>query len=96
MTDKMIRRYKIEDGLMTETMMVKAQSASREVLVGMMKDDGYVPLIDLDPVFKTNYLGGDKYEFTLTMYAVFVGKETAWQFAGSLDGKLLPNTPKNK
>jgi hypothetical protein len=95
MTDRMIRRFKV-DGLLTETAMEKAQLASRSLLIGMMKDEGFVPLIDLDPVFKTKYLGGEKYEFSLTMHGVFVGKDIAWQFAGMLDGKLLPNTAKNK
>lgn len=95
MTDRMIRRFKV-DGLMTEAYMQKAQVAARHLLIGMMKDDGYVPLIDLDPVFKTNYLGGDRYEFSLTMHGVYVGKETAWQSAGMLHGRLLPNIQKNK
>lgn len=95
MTDRMIRRFKV-DGLLTETTMYDAQLATRRLITGMMKDDGYVPLLDLDPVFKTHYLGGERYRFSLTMHGVFVGKDIAWQFAGMLAGKLIPSSQRNK
>lgn len=95
MTTQMIRRFQI-DGVLAETKMQTAQSSARSLLIGMMKDDGFTPLIDVNPVFQTTYKGGDKYDFSLTMHGVYVGKDKAWQTAGMIDGKLIPSTPKNK
>lgn len=95
MTDKMIRRFRME-GTLIETAMAQAQGTARLTLTQMMRDEGFVPLLDLDPVFKTSYIGGEMYEFSLTLHGVFVGREAACVIIGMLDGKLLPYTPKNK
>jgi hypothetical protein len=95
MTDKMIRRFRL-DGLIVETAFVRSASNLRLELMNQMRDEGYVPVIDISPVFKTNYLGGERYEFSLVMHGVYVGEEKAWVTAGMLDGRLIPNTPRTK
>lgn len=89
MTTQMIRRFQI-DGVLTEIKMWTAHSSARSLLIGMMRDDGFTPLIDVSPVFLTTYKGGDQYEFSLTMHGVFVGRDKAWETYGMMDGRLIP------
>lgn len=95
MTSQMIRRYAINAEFI-ETTLVVTRSACGKALVGMMKDDGFVPLLDVNPVWQTEYHGGEKYTGTLTMQGVFVGKDRAWQIDGMVDGKLILSTKKHK
>lgn len=95
MTAQMIRRFCLVGDLI-ETKMAQSRNTHNSVLVAMMKDEGYVPLLDVNPVFQTTYKGGEKYTFSLTMQGVFVGRDKAWQSDGMLDGKLIPSTPKSK
>lgn len=97
MTAQMIRRFQVE-GWITETAFVQVHNnqTHARVVIAMMKDEGYVPLLDVNPVFLTNYQGGDKYEFRYTMQGVYVGRDKAWQVEGMLDGKLIPSTPRNR
>lgn len=95
MTAQMIRRFCLVGDLI-ETRMIQSRETHNSVLIGMMKDEGYVPLLDVNPVFQTKYVGGEKYQFSLTIQGVFVGRERAWQTQGMLDGKLIPSTPNSK
>jgi hypothetical protein len=97
MTAQMIRRFQMR-GWIIETAFVQVydNQTHARVVIAMMKDEGYVPLLDVNPVFLTDYRGGDKYEFSYTMQGVYVGRDKAWQTEGMLDGKLIPSTPRNK
>lgn len=95
MTHQMIRRFCLVGDLI-ETRMIQARDTHHSVLLNMMRDEGYVPLLDVNPVFLTNYRGGEKYEFSYTMQGVYVGRDTAWESVGMIDGKLIPSTPKSK
>ena len=97
MTAQMIRRFQMR-GLLVEDAFVQLHDNQTHgrIIINMMKDEGYVPLLDVNPVFRTSYIGGDKYEFSYTMQGVYVGRDKAWQTEGMLDGKLIPSTPRNK
>jgi hypothetical protein len=52
-----------------------------------MRDYGYAPVLDMDPQFNRWYdEEQDRFEFKLTMYGTYVGKEAAWQVAGLMHG----------
>lgn len=91
----MIRRFQIE-GELLETKMPQVRASAQSLLVNSMRDFGFVPVLDLDPVFKTSYRGSETYNYVLTVHGVFVGREAAWRVAGMLDGKLIPLSQKNK
>jgi hypothetical protein len=97
MTAQMIRRFQMR-GLIVEDAFVQIHDnqTHARVIITMMKDEGYVPLLDVNPVFLTSYIGGDKFEFSYTMQGVYVGRDKAWQSEGMLDGKLIPSTPRNR
>lgn len=95
MTHHMIRRFRLE-GELFETKMPQVRQSGISLLTVSMKDSGYLPLLDVDPVWQTLYLGGDRYNYVLTLQGVHVGKDVAWKNAGVMDGKLVPSTPKPK
>lgn len=95
MTRQMIRRFAVE-GRLIESAFIQSRDTYRSLLLNMMREEGFVPLLDVNPVFTTNYLGGDKFEFSYTMQGVSVGKELAWRVDGMMDGKLIPSFHQNK
>lgn len=95
MTHQMIRRFAVT-GEFTETKMPTTRDTIDSVVSNMMRDEGYVPLFDVAPVFRTDYRGGERYLFTYTAHGVFVGRQAAWQIAGILDGKPIPYTQPDK
>ena len=95
MTHHMIRRFQLQ-GILIETKMPQVRESSERLLVGMMKDMGWLPLLDIDPVWHVLYLGEERYEYTLTYQGVYVGEDVAWKHAGIAGGKLIPSSPKDK
>lgn len=97
MTNQMIRRFSM-DGEFLETKYLQTRQAVLTATVVQMKDEGFVPLLDVNPTWLTHWLGedNDKYTFQFTMQGVYVGKEKAWGTFGVMDGKLIPSSDKNK
>lgn len=95
MTSQMIRRFTYI-GEYTETKLIQTRQTMTTEMIIEMKDEGFVPLLDVSPVWATDYQGGERFRFIFTMQGVHVGKDKAWQIAGMMDGKLIPSTPKSK
>lgn len=95
MTSQMIRRFTYV-GEYLETKLIQTRQEMTTAMVVEMKDEGFVPLLDVNPVWSTDYIGGERFRFIFTMQGVFVGKDKAWSLLGVSDGKLIPSTPKNK
>lgn len=95
MTDRMIVRFFL-DGQTRENNLVKNRHTAQHALEGMMRDKGYIPLLDLNPDYKLSLVNEEVYEFKLTMQGVYIG-EGAWKAAGLVDGKVVwKSTPTPK
>ena len=95
MTKQLIRRFQVE-GTFKGDRLLQTRETQRLALLGMMKDDGFIPLFDLDPVWEQDWVKDDTFSFTYTWQGVHVGKDKAWQTEGIYGGKTIPSTPKNK
>lgn len=95
MTSQIIKRYQIE-GQVIGKRLLQARETHAHTLVTMMRDDGFVPVLDIDPVFTIEWVTEDRYNFCYTWQAVYVGKEKAWQIEGNLGGKMILSIPKTK
>lgn len=95
MTNQIIRRFQMP-GQTVERNMIKTQDVVYRALIQLMKDEGFVPLYDIDPVWQWKWIEGDQYEFVLTMQGVHIGKDKAWETDGISGGKAVPSTPKDK
>jgi hypothetical protein len=54
-----------------------------------MRIKGYVPHLDLDPIFSTSYTG-HSYEFKITWYGIYLGKVKAKCYRGVTGNNLVP------
>lgn len=90
MTDKMIRRFSLE-GVTSELNLIQTRQTLRNTLIDQMRNEGYLPIFDLDEVFKTEYREG-QLEFQLVIQGAYVGKETVWRGSGIVNGKIIPAT----
>lgn len=54
-----------------------------------MRIKGYVPHLDLDPIFSTSYTG-HSYEFKITWYGIYLGKVKAKCYRGVTGNHLVP------
>lgn len=75
---------------------VQARDTHRLAMLDLMRSDGFVPLLDLDPVWEQRWIKDDVFGFIYTMQGVYVGEEKAWQVEGVLNGRMIPSTLKNK
>jgi hypothetical protein len=94
---KDIKRFWL-DGTVSDTGMVKARENFERMLIQEMRSDGFVPVLDLGPYWSTSYdATRDNYNFALSIYGVYVGKEEACKIEGMSDGKPMPRyIPKSK
>lgn len=95
MTSQLIRRFQVR-GKFKGDRLIQTRETQRRELVNSMKDEGYVPLYDLDPVWEQSWEEEDVFSFTYTWQAVYVGEEKAWQTEGIYGGKEIPSTPRTK
>lgn len=95
MTAQMIRRWTYV-GEYTEVKLIQTRDTLNRAMLDEMRDEGYIPLLDVNPVWATTYLGGERFQYKLTMQGVHVGKERAWDYQGMMDGKLVPSAKKSR
>ena len=58
-------------------------------MIDMMRSNGYVPHLDVDPAFSLEYKG-ENYTFLLTIYGVYVGKAKAQCYLAVSGNNLIP------
>lgn len=85
-------------GEISDQDIVKTKARLVEAQESVMRDEGYAPDLDKDPQFTMSYLPElRKFNFVLTVYGIFVGKDKAWTTGGVMGGKtILKSTPAAK
>lgn len=94
-TSQIIRRFQFK-GQTDGARLPQKQEGYRHAVTNMMRDEGFVPLLDVDPVFSWEWFKDDLYSFCYTWHGVFVGMEKAWETEGVLAGKRVPSIPSRK
>jgi len=90
MSDQIIRRFRHAGIIDDDKRFKQAQETYKNVLETEMRDQGFVPLYDIDPVFRTYWNSKDQwYEFSYTMQGVYVGEEKAWRSKGVINNRLV-------
>lgn len=83
-----ITRYSRE-GEIDDNNLVESKSRLVHDLEIEMRDDGYVPALDLDPQFTLDYRPETgTFNYALTVYGISIG-EQSWQVAGIMSGKTI-------
>ena len=94
MHDEVIRYF--IDGEMVDGNIVEQKQRLVDFLESQMRDDGVVPSLDLDPQFTLDYNASkETYNFSLSVYGVWIGERESWQTSGVTSGKTISrHTPK--
>ena len=86
-----IKRFPLEGAITDALNVVEHKERLISFIEGAMRDEGYVPLLDMEPHFNQRFdVEGEHFEFKLSVYGVFVGKEESWGIAGVMSGNKIP------
>lgn len=81
--NKKIHNFTLDGLIGDESDIPRIRELTEQSLTTMMRDGGYVPVLDLIPQFHVNYLReSETFEFVLTMFGVYVGKKKSWEIEG--------------
>lgn len=89
---KKIERFGFDGEIGDSSDFIRLRVQYEALVIQQMRADGYVPVLDLGPLFSTKWDKQKKtYTFELTVYGVYVGKRKACEIEG-MDGigRLLP------
>jgi hypothetical protein len=94
---KDIKRFPLDGIINDDSDFVRLRAQFETLIVHNMRDDGYVPVLDIGPLWSTKYdMKKDCYSFELTVYGVYVGKKKAWHLEGmDGSGRYLPRSTAN-
>lgn len=88
-----IRRFGMDGTLADDSMFTTSKTYYIKLILDSMREQGYVPVLDMGPYFATEFNEEKKnYNFVVTAYGVFVGERKAWRIEGiDVDsGTLFP------
>jgi len=92
-----IQRFNL-NGEIADREVTKTRERLVDFVENMMREQGYVPALDIEPQFTVDYdAAQERYTFALSVYGVKIDKEKTWTVGGILSGKEIPKyTPKSK
>lgn len=83
-----VKRFALT-GEITSGTFVSARDALIKEVEDSMRDEGFVPVLDLNPQFtRTFNPETETFEFELSVYGAYVGEETAWDVGAWTNGTL--------
>lgn len=78
-----IHRFGFDGHLKDDADIIRLKENYRALIIEGMREDGYVPVLDLDIFWSTQYDSNKKrYTFRMTVYGVYVGKRKAYAIEG--------------
>ena len=89
MTHKVIKRFQLEGQISDDSDIVRLRQQHINLLVAQMRDEGYVPVLDLDPAVALDFKGMS-YDFLITMHGVYYGKAKAKVIYGVAGNREVP------
>lgn len=83
-----IKRFGLT-GTITSDRFVVAREALLKDVEDSMRDEGYVPVLDLHPQFTREFdVDSETFTFEISIYGAYVGDES-WHIAGMTNGTLV-------
>jgi hypothetical protein len=86
---KRIKEFHIDGMIEDDSEIPRVRERYESILVDLMRSNGYVPHLDVEPAFSLKYKN-DKYTFLLTIYGVFIGKAKAKCYLAVSGNNLIP------
>ena len=88
MHGKQIKRYTHSGEVRDDADFIRLRENLEKLMVQTMREEGYLPIHDLHPLWSTHWLG-KKYSFTLTMHAMYAGPKKAKDYDFYCDWRLV-------
>jgi hypothetical protein len=74
----------------SDSAMISTRSEVERVILQHMRDNGYIPVLDIDPAFSVSYNEQhDRWFFKITIHGIYVGKRKSWKYEGVSNGKFM-------
>ena len=86
---KRIKEFHIDGVIEDDAVIPQIRERYEKILIDMMRSNGYVPHLDIEPAFSLEYQE-EKYKFLLTIYGVYVGKARAQCYLAVSANNLIP------
>jgi hypothetical protein len=86
---KRIKEFHIDGIIEDDSVIPQIRERYEHILIDMMRSNGYVPHLDVDPAFSLEYKG-ENYTFLLTIYGVYVGRAKAQCYLAVSGNNLIP------
>jgi hypothetical protein len=87
---KTIKRFGFEGEIGDDADFARLRTMYEKMIVDDMRENGYVPVLDLGPYWSTSYVQKrDSYDFMLSVYGIYVGRRRSWQIEGMVNGREL-------
>ena len=91
MLPKTIKPFSLDGEFADDSFAMLTRVNAEKTLIHMVKDKGYLPVLDLDPIWFTSYDAvNDRWHFDMVVYAAYVGKRKSWEYQGISQNKLIP------
>ena len=91
MQNKKIKKFGMNGIIADDSAIPRMRSQYEKTILMSMRDSGYVPVLDLDPLF---YISYDEiknvFNFEIYLHGIFVGKKKATEYDGYIGQKLIP------
>ena len=91
---KKIKRFELVGVIADDSFILRMKEQYIKIMSELMKDDGYVQRLDIDPDWSLSY-ENNHYNFILSVYGSYIGKREAACIDG-LDKNRPIYTPQNK
>jgi len=96
MHHKPIKTFTLDGIIKDDSAIGRLRQEVAKLKIEEMREEGYVPRLDIDPNFTIKYNETKEYfEFTLTVYGTYLGKKKSQCIQG-IDGTALVPIRKNK
>lgn len=94
---KPIKKFGLKGEIYDDSYITRLKDQYIFMIISVMRSHGYVPRYDIDTDFTIGY-NGRTFDFQLSVYGVYVGKDKAKWIIGIDKNKpvTLPTTQKNK
>ena len=91
MAHRNIKKFSIDGEFLNDSLIPSTRAQYETLVVGDMRRKGYVPVLDLDTQWSTEYNeDGDRWFFALSVYGIYIGKKKAKLWEGLSAGNLVP------
>ncbi|NBR22912.1 MAG: hypothetical protein EBU08_03830 [Micrococcales bacterium] len=93
MQNKKIKKFGMEGTIIDDAAIPRMRQKYEGTILNAMRDSGYVPVLDLDPLFYISYdESNNRFNFEIYLHGVYVGKKRATEYDGYAGQRLIPRS----